>query len=101
MVFNKSFNHVILYSLLCFQTFVHASTRSGTTYSCTLISFKKNKQMLTVVAEARVQHASLKTNFASLLKTTRLSHRVQQPKQSVLPEKATRVTPCFFVTFLD
>ncbi|MFS7972240.1 putative strictosidine synthase [Helianthus anomalus] len=46
--------------------------------------------MLTVVAEARVQHASLKTDFAPLLKTTRLSPRVQQPKQFVLPEKATR-----------
>ncbi|MFS7964990.1 hypothetical protein Hanom_Chr08g00756881 [Helianthus anomalus] len=46
--------------------------------------------MLTVVAEARVQHASLKTDFAPLLKTTHLSPRVQQPKQFVLPEKATR-----------
>ncbi|KAJ0454761.1 hypothetical protein HanIR_Chr15g0743731 [Helianthus annuus] len=46
--------------------------------------------MLTVVAEACVQHASLKTDFAPLLKTTRLSTRVQQPKQSVLPVKATR-----------
>ncbi|MFS8007369.1 hypothetical protein Hanom_Chr14g01260191 [Helianthus anomalus] len=46
--------------------------------------------MLTVVAEAHVQHASLKTDFAPLLKMTRLSHRVKQPKQSVLPEMATR-----------
>ncbi|KAJ0482209.1 hypothetical protein HanIR_Chr13g0651321 [Helianthus annuus] len=42
-----------------------------------------------VVAETRVQHTSLKTDFAPLLKTARLSHRVQQPEQSVLPEKAT------------
>ncbi|MFS7991742.1 hypothetical protein Hanom_Chr12g01074191 [Helianthus anomalus] len=46
--------------------------------------------MLTVMAEARVQHTSLKTNFTPLLKTTRLSPRVQQPKQSVLPKMATR-----------
>ncbi|MFS7947028.1 hypothetical protein Hanom_Chr06g00543211 [Helianthus anomalus] len=45
--------------------------------------------MLTVVAEARVQHASLKTDFAPLLKTARLSPRIQQPKQFLLPEKAT------------
>ncbi|MFS8004014.1 hypothetical protein Hanom_Chr13g01220631 [Helianthus anomalus] len=45
--------------------------------------------MLTVVAGARVQHASHKTDFAPLLKTTRLSPRVQQPKQFLLPEKAT------------
>ncbi|MFS7953284.1 hypothetical protein Hanom_Chr07g00616731 [Helianthus anomalus] len=42
--------------------------------------------MLTGVAEAHVQHPSLKTDFAPLLKTTRLSLRVQQTKQSVLPE---------------
>ncbi|MFS8031942.1 hypothetical protein Hanom_Chr17g01551781 [Helianthus anomalus] len=58
--------------------------------SCTLISYKINKQMLTVVAEARVQHASLKTDFVPLPKTTYLSPMVQQPKQSVLLEKATR-----------
>ena len=52
------------------------------------LAAKMNKLMLTVVAEARVQHASLKTDFAPLLKTTRLSPRVQQPKQSVLPEMA-------------
>ncbi|MFS7944560.1 hypothetical protein Hanom_Chr06g00513601 [Helianthus anomalus] len=46
--------------------------------------------MLTVVGEACVQHASLKTDFALLLKTTRLSPSVQQPKQSVLSEKVTR-----------
>ncbi|KAF5767773.1 hypothetical protein HanXRQr2_Chr14g0628651 [Helianthus annuus] len=46
--------------------------------------------MLTVVAEVHVQHASLKTDSAPLLKTTRLSPRVQQPKQSVLSEMATR-----------
>ncbi|MFS7964136.1 hypothetical protein Hanom_Chr08g00746681 [Helianthus anomalus] len=44
--------------------------------------------MLTVVAETRIQHASLKTDYASLLKTTRLFPRTQQPKQSVLSEMA-------------
>ncbi|MFS7930444.1 hypothetical protein Hanom_Chr04g00344411 [Helianthus anomalus] len=46
--------------------------------------------MLMLVAEARVQHASLKTDFAPLPKTTRLYPMVQQPKQSVLSEMATR-----------
>ena len=50
----------------------------------------QNKQkLLTVLVEARVQHASLKTDSAPLLKTTRLFPRVQQPKQYVLPEMAT------------
>ncbi|MFS7900235.1 hypothetical protein Hanom_Chr00s101323g01804011 [Helianthus anomalus] len=46
--------------------------------------------MLMVVAEARVQHASLKTDFTPPSKTTRLSPRVQQLKQSVLSEITTR-----------
>ncbi|MFS7903932.1 hypothetical protein Hanom_Chr01g00029991 [Helianthus anomalus] len=45
--------------------------------------------MLTVVAEARVQHASIKNRF-HLSTETRVSPRVQQRKQSVLPEMATR-----------
>ncbi|MFS8034906.1 hypothetical protein Hanom_Chr17g01586741 [Helianthus anomalus] len=49
-----------------------------------------NKLMLTAVAEARVQRASLKTDSAPLLKMTHLFHRVQHPKQYVLPEMATR-----------
>ncbi|MFS7962178.1 hypothetical protein Hanom_Chr08g00723621 [Helianthus anomalus] len=57
--------------------------------------------MLMVVAEARVQYASLKTNFTPLLKTTRLSPRVQQPKQSILPEMAhaLEVTPGKIIVF--
>ncbi|MFS7990872.1 hypothetical protein Hanom_Chr11g01064031 [Helianthus anomalus] len=46
--------------------------------------------MLTIEVEARVQHASLKTDIAPLPKTTCLSPRVQQPKLSVLPKMATR-----------
>ncbi|MFS7989301.1 hypothetical protein Hanom_Chr11g01045111 [Helianthus anomalus] len=51
--------------------------------------------VIVIVAEARVQHAFLKTDFVPLLKTTRLSPRVQQPKQVVLPEMALapEVTP--------
>ncbi|MFS7921402.1 hypothetical protein Hanom_Chr03g00236371 [Helianthus anomalus] len=46
--------------------------------------------MLMVVAEERVQHASLKTDSASQPKTIRLFPKVQQLKQTVQPEMATR-----------
>ncbi|MFS8002972.1 hypothetical protein Hanom_Chr13g01208401 [Helianthus anomalus] len=49
-----------------------------------------NEPMLTVVAEARVQHDSLKTNYVPLLKMTRMFPRVKLPKQYVLPEMATQ-----------
>uniref|UniRef100_A0A251SIA5 Uncharacterized protein n=1 Tax=Helianthus annuus TaxID=4232 RepID=A0A251SIA5_HELAN len=58
-----------------------------------------NKLMLMVVAEARVQHASLKTDFAPLLKMTRLFPRVQQPKQYVLPEMTTRPRETYLYMF--